>query len=268
MSFMRFQLEECTVYDLFDCEVCMDCYSDEVVIDELIYYPKTQDELGNEVDNRDEFSWSSCDCCGSTLGGARYAMVAMNEGDKGKRGYKWRLSASGYMDCTEWSSADSVYEALRDCLGMHGDGFDEQDFRDLGSHIPGFDDFLEGYLYGLAFTAQTIDEESGESGEPPFGEPGCDIRDCVETDEVWEVLSDEGKLEVLSDCIGFILDCEGMIPEERMHEAGSDFHLTRNGHGAGFWDGDWNNGDELSAKSKPYGSFELMSNGSEWMIVK
>lgn len=28
-------------------------------------------------DDHDEFSWSSCDACGSTLGGARYAAVAI-----------------------------------------------------------------------------------------------------------------------------------------------------------------------------------------------
>lgn len=41
--------------------------------------------------------------------------------------------------------------------------------------------------------------------------------------------------------------------------AGHDFWLTRNGHGAGFWDGDWPSraGDELTKASHAYGSFEL-----------
>lgn len=35
---------------------------------------------------------------------------------------------------------------------------------------------------------------------------------------------------------------------------GHDFWLTRNGHGAGFWDGDWSEiGDTLTALCKPYG---------------
>jgi hypothetical protein len=41
--------------------------------------------------------------------------------------------------------------------------------------------------------------------------------------------------------------------------AGHDFWLTRNGHGAGFWDGDWPNevGTRLTEASKKYGEFNL-----------
>lgn len=47
--------------------------------------------------------------------------------------------------------------------------------------------------------------------------------------------------------------------------AGHDFWLTRNGHGAGFWDGDWdlsvapvgNAGDVLTRASKAFGEFDL-----------
>lgn len=41
--------------------------------------------------------------------------------------------------------------------------------------------------------------------------------------------------------------------------AGHDFWLTRNGHGAGFWDGDWpkKSADKLTSLSKEFGSFEL-----------
>jgi hypothetical protein len=41
--------------------------------------------------------------------------------------------------------------------------------------------------------------------------------------------------------------------------AGHDFWLTRNHHGAGFWDGDWLDkvGDRLTKSSHAYGSFDL-----------
>lgn len=41
--------------------------------------------------------------------------------------------------------------------------------------------------------------------------------------------------------------------------AGHDFWLTRNGHGAGFWDGDWPKavGKRLTQDSKAYGEFNL-----------
>ena len=41
--------------------------------------------------------------------------------------------------------------------------------------------------------------------------------------------------------------------------AGHDFWLTRNGHGAGFWDGDWPEpqATRLTAASEKFGSFDL-----------
>lgn len=40
---------------------------------------------------------------------------------------------------------------------------------------------------------------------------------------------------------------------------GHDFWLTRNGHGAGFWDGDWEKavGERLTKASKAFGEFDL-----------
>jgi hypothetical protein len=35
---------------------------------------------------------------------------------------------------------------------------------------------------------------------------------------------------------------------------GHDFALTRNGHGAGFWDGNYAHGDELTELCRPFGS--------------
>lgn len=60
-----------------------------------------------------------------------------------------------------------------------------------------------------------------------------------------------------------ILDCEAfqkhLTPEEDETQAGHDFWLTRNGHGAGFWDGDWSEarGKELTDLCRPFGSFDL-----------
>ncbi len=45
----------------------------------------------------------------------------------------------------------------------------------------------------------------------------------------------------------------------REETAGYDFWLTRNGHGAGFWDGDWPEtvGERLTKSSKDYGECYL-----------
>jgi hypothetical protein len=56
---------------------------------------------------------------------------------------------------------------------------------------------------------------------------------------------------------------ENMLVSERggsvMARAGHDFWLTRNGHGAGFWDGDWarDAGIALTNIAKPFGSVDL-----------
>ena len=58
------------------------------------------------------------------------------------------------------------------------------------------------------------------------------------------------------DCIDFHQSF-GDIATETDHP-GHDFWLTRNGHGAGFWDGDYpQHGDELTANSKAYGECNL-----------
>jgi hypothetical protein len=44
-----------------------------------------------------------------------------------------------------------------------------------------------------------------------------------------------------------------------MEYAGHDFWLTRNHHGAGFWDGDWEQsaGEKLTALAESFGEFNL-----------
>ena len=45
---------------------------------------------------------------------------------------------------------------------------------------------------------------------------------------------------------------------DNLSNAGHDFHLTRNRHGAGFWDGDWGElGDRLTEAAHTYGSCEV-----------
>lgn len=50
-------------------------------------------------------------------------------------------------------------------------------------------------------------------------------------------------------------------------QAGHDFWLTRNGHGAGFWDGDWPEevGGRLTTASKEAGTYNLLV-GDDGMI--
>ena len=63
---------------------------------------------------------------------------------------------------------------------------------------------------------------------------------------------------MIQDCQKFQEENAADIAFER-DRAGHDFWLTRNGHGSGFWDGDWPDdvGDRLTEASKKYGEFNL-----------
>ena len=77
-------------------------------------------------------------------------------------------------------------------------------------------------------------------------------------------LSQEAALEILADCTKFYSENLKLINDDAS-QAGHDFWLTREGHGAGFWDGDWdfpngeieNVGDYLTSKSKEFGEAGL-----------
>ncbi len=81
-----------------------------------------------------------------------------------------------------------------------------------------------------------------------------------------------------ADCAKFQADnetdlaCDGVVcgpdfgPDGR---AGHDFWLTRNGHGAGFWDGDWPElqGARLTAAAKAFGHVDIYigDDGRLWL---
>ena len=45
--------------------------------------------------------------------------------------------------------------------------------------------------------------------------------------------------------------------QDDINHVGHDFWLTRNRHGAGFWDGDYVNGDKLTEISQKYSEIDL-----------
>jgi hypothetical protein len=61
-----------------------------------------------------------------------------------------------------------------------------------------------------------------------------------------------------ADCSKFF-DAHRDVVMTSLTSAGHDFWLTRNGHGAGFWDGDWAEPDatELTASSEAFGQVDL-----------
>lgn len=77
-------------------------------------------------------------------------------------------------------------------------------------------------------------------------------------------ISEETKAEMIGDCADFQEMAAKWLVQAGADEAvtvraGNDFWLTRNGHGAGFWDGDWEReaGVALTKLAKSFGSMDL-----------
>ncbi len=116
-----------------------------------------------------------------------------------------------------------------------------------GDTMSRLDAFTEAYIECALWSSTDINEQ-GDMGSPldeNYGPediaPEClasMVRDCA---DFQETQADDLAKSGLSD-----------------EQAGHDFWLTRNGHGAGFWDrGLGAVGHRLTEASKPYGSVDL-----------
>lgn len=82
-----------------------------------------------------------------------------------------------------------------------------------------------------------------------------------------EDLAEETLVRIASDCERFQHDNGDLIVSENCNYqtysaevyAGYDFFLTRNGHGCGYWDGDWEKtvGERLTEAARKFGEFNL-----------
>jgi hypothetical protein len=120
----------------------------------------------------------------------------------------------------------------------------------LCTDIDGLDAFTRAYMECALWSSN---DESDPSGGKPLDE-----------NYSIESLSHEAWCEMIADCAKFqeenvtnlrICYGAGKTPSN----AGHDFFLTRNGHGAGFWDGDWPKplGEYLSNAAKAFGEVHL-----------
>lgn len=184
----------------------------------------------------------------------------------------WRLSAPGYLDCTDWNHADDIETAVSDCLEMFGDGFDSDDCQlcadELGEN---FAEFAEGYWTALGFTSRkSFDDDSNIFGN--FAGREFDVESSEIVDYV-KSADEEKYAELLGDLLDFYLANlakMAMLIENEMLRSwdycGQLFHYARNGHGVTWTD----NCDtytyqdqrrmlnELQSASKVYGSAELI----------
>lgn len=93
---------------------------------------------------------------------------------------------------------------------------------------------------------------SNDESEPSGGEP-------MDKNYTIEDIAEETIKEMARDCENFQVENAKYIPDGKITRAGHDFWLTRNGHGAGFWDGDWPEraGYRLTESARSYGEYNL-----------
>lgn len=97
------------------------------------------------------------------------------------------------------------------------------------------DNFTRAYIEALLWSS------TGDDGAP------------LDRTYTLEDFAAETLARIVSDCAQFQAAHFDTIADD-IERAGHDFWLTRNGHGAGFWDGDWPEfGDELTSAAHTFG---------------
>jgi hypothetical protein len=124
----------------------------------------------------------------------------------------------------------------------------------VDGQLPEMDEFTEAYV--AAALSSSNDNASDNGGEP---------LDSNYSAEHFEL---EAIQQMIADCAHFQAVYGHLLVDENycgpssgttLEQAGYDFWLNRNGHGAGFWDGDWQDpvGDILSEASHSFGVCDL-----------
>ncbi len=106
-----------------------------------------------------------------------------------------------------------------------------------------FQEFFDSYVETALWSS--TDESRDDGGDPLDDNYGP------------EDIAPKTLEEMKKDCRDF-LDENWELIDLAYSSAGHDFWLTRNRHGAGFWDGDWKYGDELTKSAHAYGSVDLV----------
>lgn len=100
--------------------------------------------------------------------------------------------------------------------------------------------FVRQYLETALWSSN--DESTPEGGEP------FDANYSIED------IAPEAIEQAIQDCTAFLEKAATLLAEYDLETAGHDFWLTRNHHGAGFWDGDYQkeDGETLTKLSQEF----------------
>lgn len=157
----------------------------------------------------------------------------------------FRASAAG--DGTESRNTPPYGEK-----GSYTEEMNEENEKTAAKTKKASDAFFRAYVQAALWSSN--DESTPQGGEP--FDKNYDMND-IAPDTLKQMKADCDKFqrengELIRDCV------RGSGEYSVEEQAGHDFWLTRNGHGAGFWDGDWpETGDALTAAAKKFGEYDL-----------
>ena len=120
------------------------------------------------------------------------------------------------------------------------------------------DGFVRAYLT-TALWSSTMMPEDSERSDCSYFSHGCDVDDC----------SLETVIGALRDCTEFQNDYNGVL-ERSDHPTDRDAHdfwLSRNGHGAGFFDRGTDDADTLQDAARTYGEVNLYHVGDDDSMI-
>jgi hypothetical protein len=106
--------------------------------------------------------------------------------------------------------------------------------------------FADGYVEGIAWACVAFEDDSRDGGLEDVELPS-DVEETLRQD-ARDFLSDEHTERLVRAAVR-------RLPGYSFESAGIDYALTRNGHGAGYWDrGLGMLGEALTQLARPYGS--------------
>lgn len=112
---------------------------------------------------------------------------------------------------------------------QHGDMVSPQDFEQ----------FMHGYFESALWTS-SIEEEFAERHNEKTGEDWAPDQSLLDFGFTVDDIDESSKFEATQECRNFVndnaADLNQFVNDYDWGQAGHDFWLTRNGHGAGFWD--------------------------------
>lgn len=84
----------------------------------------------------------------------------------------------------------------------------------------------------------------------------CGLEESERSGAELNLIAPASMARMIEDCVHFQGSCFDWISPD-LAAAGHDFFLTRNRHGAGFWEGGWGHGGELTKLSHAWGEATL-----------